>query len=714
METFPGLSSLSVSKCFGVEGNQLFQHLYTLKPEPLKCLMLQDLPLVHLTPAIPTLSGLLSLGLTNCNLEALSSSMGTSQQVGGSFIEKLAAAVTTESGALPELKFLFLGGSVLSDVAPAVVDNNNNEAPLLLEIDPSIDCDLSRYPSLPRRRLPLQILEVTFLSPVVVARLTQLFRLVVEEKKSEEGNLSETSTSPTATTATNTTTTTTTQIIRLDTSPVASLAAAFTSTNQRAASNAVTEARDAQKASPLLLAARSGDDERVEWLLGMGARVGLRDVFGATALYRAAEKGHASSRHASAPACSTKAGDVEVEEVCGGVCEQLLAAGADPVKEVNHRGESPLFIAALKGHTAALACLLAIATSNAATNAAAPTAGNNNNNAVSGVAAATGPRVVAAQHKKEGDDESRPHGNDGSKKKMTLNPEAPAWVPLSSSSSFSSSPFPLQAVLSHSSGCSGGSSACTEDADDLTASTSDADGFSPLHSAVIRRSVETLEILLAATLQRSSSPRGVARIEGDATTRRWAFNVNACNKHGQTPLHLAARQSQHHSSHHMQSQHSSGPHQPWSVAAAAAQQEKKEGHKDAASLSAATGPSPSDSSSSTCSSGGSGGGGGSSSDASVSDACRVVELLLRRGSLVNALDDTGKTPLDYALAVKLRRNPSSSTPSSATSHLQEESEVALLLRKHGGVSQCSASSSPHTKSRGSNTKRRQRSSNSKF
>ncbi|KAL2645012.1 hypothetical protein R1flu_012599 [Riccia fluitans] len=90
--------------------------------------------------------------------------------------------------------------------------------------------------------------------------------------------------------------------------------------------------------TPLHMASACGDVDRVAKLLFIGASTGARKrslaVSAVTALIEAAEKGHAE------------------------VCRLLLKDGADVLAR-NSKGETPLYIAAFRGHSAALEVMLA-------------------------------------------------------------------------------------------------------------------------------------------------------------------------------------------------------------------------------------------------------------------------------------------------------------------------------------------------------------------
>jgi hypothetical protein len=98
---------------------------------------------------------------------------------------------------------------------------------------------------------------------------------------------------------------------------------------------AAANCSDIRRRTPLHVAAIRGDVSMTAGLLSVGAAAkGTKDSAGATALFVAAECGHAY------------------------VCELLLQGGAD-VLASNRAGETPLYIAALRGHSAAVGIMLA-------------------------------------------------------------------------------------------------------------------------------------------------------------------------------------------------------------------------------------------------------------------------------------------------------------------------------------------------------------------
>ncbi|GLJ10929.1 hypothetical protein SUGI_0138210 [Cryptomeria japonica] len=98
--------------------------------------------------------------------------------------------------------------------------------------------------------------------------------------------------------------------------------------------HAAVNCSDMRRRTPLHVAATSGDSLTVQGLLAIGAEAkGMKDSGGATALFVAAECGHAD------------------------VCELLLQGGAD-VLACNRAGENPLYIAALRGHCKAVDVLV--------------------------------------------------------------------------------------------------------------------------------------------------------------------------------------------------------------------------------------------------------------------------------------------------------------------------------------------------------------------
>lgn len=97
---------------------------------------------------------------------------------------------------------------------------------------------------------------------------------------------------------------------------------------------AAANCSDTRRRTPLHVAAASGCAQTVQCLLALGAEAkGMKDSGGATALFVAAECGYAN------------------------ICELLLQAGAD-VLAGNRAGENPLYIAALRGHCAAVEVLV--------------------------------------------------------------------------------------------------------------------------------------------------------------------------------------------------------------------------------------------------------------------------------------------------------------------------------------------------------------------
>ncbi|KAG2434306.1 hypothetical protein HYH02_012328 [Chlamydomonas schloesseri] len=93
------------------------------------------------------------------------------------------------------------------------------------------------------------------------------------------------------------------------------------------------------RSTPLHMAAMTGSIAGIRQLLAGGAVVDARDTGGATALFLASEAGKSVD-----------------------VCAALLAAGADPTIS-NAQGESPMYIAALRGHLGCVQALLRTCTS---------------------------------------------------------------------------------------------------------------------------------------------------------------------------------------------------------------------------------------------------------------------------------------------------------------------------------------------------------------
>jgi len=480
---------------------------------------------------------LVCLGLTNCNLEADNSSMATSNwRV--PFFELFAGAVTT--GCLPQLKHLFLGGAVLEpestpgegDEATGTVNSESTAAQQSESISSSGNIATSNGCNELNGLCPkLATLEVTFLPPLVVARVRRLLTKAISPS---------------------------TAVLCLITTPLRDLQNAFGPIVKEfpRASQGVTEARNEQKASALHTwclpippdgAAGSGvtgttlnkqsssnsieGDERVLWLLKMGARPSLKDNRGATPLFRASERGASTT-----------------------VIKALLRAGANAVNEVNHKCEGPLFISALKGQARVARILLeSLGPQPLGASSQSP-----------GVAAATTTTT------------SRSTATPAVLNPKSLNPFAAEWQPSISGGGIGLTPS-----------ARGGATAAQEAKRSLTAQTSDTEGFSPLHCAVLRRCETTLRALLEAN----------------------CFDVEAQTKHGQTALHLALRSSV--------LLGRSSPHARTERAAAA--DRTASGGRTAATT----------------------------SRSSIRESLRLVELLLNHGADANASDDSGSTPMDY-------------------------------------------------------------------
>eukprot|EP00898_Chlorokybus_atmophyticus_P006621 jgi/Chlat1/6960/Chrsp52S00520 len=109
----------------------------------------------------------------------------------------------------------------------------------------------------------------------------------------------------------------------------------FRTPDWQLALRAATHCSNAQRRTPLHIAALFGERKAVEALLHFGGGVGInsRDTRGASALFLSTEQGHAD------------------------VVDVLLQKGANMLLR-NTAGESPLYIAALRGHTAAVAVML--------------------------------------------------------------------------------------------------------------------------------------------------------------------------------------------------------------------------------------------------------------------------------------------------------------------------------------------------------------------
>jgi ankyrin repeat protein len=460
VESLPHLSELSLSKCFCVQGALLMARLdvSASAQRQLRVAMLADLPLVHTAVAFPALPQLICLGLTNCNLEASFAAAGS--MVGRvPFLELLAGALA--AGYLPRLKHLFLGGAVLE---PDSATGGGEEEPAAQANVKADDALRAAHAAAP---CPcLATLEVTFLAPLVVARLRRVLAHALNPA---------------------------TAVLCLATAPLRDLqgaldpvAAAFP-----AAAQGATEARNKQGGSALHAACGAGPgaraaargvagassprghvdnngdgDLRVLWLLGLGARPSLRDDKGATPLFRAAERGASEA-----------------------ALHALLRGGADAVGEVNHRREGPLFIAALKGQAHAVRALV-------------QTLGPNRRRPVQAPASNLSARLPPA-----------PPPTFAASPVVAvaggLNPLAAEWRPAA----VSVAPSPLASATA------GKAAGGWPGARALTAQTSDAEGFSPLHCAVLRRCDATLAALLQVGL----------------------FDLEAPTKHGQTALHLAVR-----------------------------------------------------------------------------------------------------------------------------------------------------------------------------
>jgi len=482
------LSEISLSKCFGVQG-ELFMgrlSLSALAQPRLRVAILSDLPSVHSTLVFPVLPNLICLGLTNCNLEVVNPpNMPSNGRA--PFLELLAGALS--SGCLPKLKHLFLGGAVLEP------DNTSVEADEGIGIVTSEIVAASQPGAISANetaittsdctvlddRCPkLTTLEVTFLAPLVVARVRRLLAKAINPS---------------------------TAVLCLITTPLQDLKLAFELIVKEfpCASRGVTEARNEQKASALhawclpsssdvgqssentvttsnrnsKTISDSDSDQRVLWLLTMGARPSLKDDRGATPLFRASERGASAT-----------------------VIEALLQAGAHAVHEVNHKREGPLFISALKGQAHVVRTLLEfLKTKQVAVSSPSP-----------GVTAAPAEasRTTAA---------TTPAVSEASPAEPTptsLNPLAAEWQP---STAASIPPKKAASISANKSSVAVGGTAERDARSLLTVQTSDTERFSPLHCAVLRRCEATLTALLESK----------------------CFDVEARTKHGQTALHLAVR-----------------------------------------------------------------------------------------------------------------------------------------------------------------------------
>jgi len=231
-----------------------------------------------------------------------------------------------------------------------------------------------------------------------------------------------------------------------------------------------SECKDSRGYTPLHESCYHGDDSRVKWLLySCSARTSIRDGRGATPLFYASQYGN---------------------EKC---CSLLIKAGAHPILEKNHRMESPVFIASLKGHVNALRELLTIYTRKSSPPL---------------------PLMKSTSTAKDVKDSSIQNKGEECKIK-SLNALAAEWTPNTPFQPTKHQKASNQKVINTSPSTPPLPSI---DSKTMILSTCDADGFSPIHCAVLRRSKSTLDLLLS-----------------------YGFNVNAQNKYKQTALHLVTR-----------------------------------------------------------------------------------------------------------------------------------------------------------------------------
>ena len=680
-------------------------------PPRARTLLLGDMPLVHLSVAVPALASLVCLGLTNANLEAVRHSDGRPASR-APFIEMLAAAVCgrcrssgggSAGSTLPHLKYLLLGGAVLGDGGQ---EERQRTVNFLTEVDAPPSAPSSRAPALSLasgntsdaselcgadRRLA--VLEVTFQAPAVVARLRRLFASAV---------------------------TASTVVVCLASSPIADLAAAFGTKKRagpapirplppaasgasssasaelalesaaavmaevaastptggsgggdgwsdgagRAAARAASESRDKGGRTPLIAACARGEGERGLWLLrpaSCGARAsGPRDSRGATSLFRAAEMGHAQ------------------------LCGALAARGAHPVKEANHRRECPLFVACLKGHAEAVAVLVAALAQSSSDDrddeddngggggdlcapspmhAGAPAGVTPVSSRAAAAESATAAAAAAGSagigRGGPAEEPSRTASPDcppaavgfavdfaagSSAAARTLNPLAKEWKPSAAAGLGSAAgPRLMSLAMSQKGGAGESPALSTAPARDLdlTTAASDADGFSPVHACVIRRSPNSLRALLGTGAQAASSGRGKI-LNGGWPRQR--FDLNAQNKHGQTALHLAAR---------------GGPGPSCFTSTASS------GGSSAAGKSL----------------GGGGGGGGEGND----PLAALARLLLEGGASANVRDNAGHTAWDY-----WKRSPACLAATAAAASEQHSGGVENGVSGSGSAGKCSA------------------------
>ena len=125
-----------------------------------------------------------------------------------------------------------------------------------------------------------------------------------------------------------------------------------------AVARAAINCRDHRLCTPLHNACIAGNEAAARWLLGLGARVDLKDCKGCTPLFRAAQHGHVAV----------------VGAIRDAVGDAALAGPGGLMRTKNHMLELPLYIAALKGHAPVVELLLGVARAVAAKAASAAAA----------------------------------------------------------------------------------------------------------------------------------------------------------------------------------------------------------------------------------------------------------------------------------------------------------------------------------------------------
>lgn len=275
-----GLQNLSLSKCFSVDGGRMLDQLAATSiassrdgadsgDQPLRQLLLADLPQVHLNLRLPSLANLVCLGLTNCNLHPPSGNGMVA--FADFFIVRLSDALSGSTPDLPSLKYLCLGGA---DLGPPPSDEHTNRSGMESEAAestnsgrgiPSADGSSGRGSGGGEARAGLLVLEATFLSDAWRTALRRLFGRVLCPASSA--------------------------IVCLATTPLDDLNAVVTSSLSArtvgahshawprrlcppvlaAALAGACESRRTDGMTPLHLAAAQGDATRVSWLLAAGA-----------------------------------------------------------------------------------------------------------------------------------------------------------------------------------------------------------------------------------------------------------------------------------------------------------------------------------------------------------------------------------------------------------------------------------------------------------